>query len=532
MKYMPAFLVLLLLLSATGAFAGVTAADIYPGGATLTEQVNALVAPGSGSRTVLLYVPAQIRESSLNVTVPGATVLSLSTRRLMDFEPDPRREELKKKLDAANESLEAINDEIQTLEARKAYWAYPYKDTADVAKMQQIDAAIQKKLTEILTNVRALKQSKAEQTDKIAALKEAYEKAGPTMVVMAALDRPISGDRVQAQCSYHTSQVFWQARYRFDARPQKSDVAMSLSAEIVQNTGFTWENAEIGLITLNPSGNITPPFVRPWIVRVVKPMPMATSRAAVNAETIMVEDSALALKASGAAPAPMAPAQESKGVYAVWNIGKRTLASGTPVSVPLMEKELKGEFYDIVRPRLTGTAFLMARVNFPADQQMTGGRAAFFIDGALAGESFFDPLNTVEPENGQSGAVMTPKTDEDGAEYDLFFGPDRLVTCRYIELARTNDQSGILSKVQSKIWRWRVEVTNGRAVPIKVRVEDAAPQIQDERVKLELKALPAPERTENNLYVWKADLKSKDVFTINCEVVISAPEDLNLSSTR
>lgn len=532
MKYVFVFLTILLVLSVSTAFAGVTAADIYPQGATLTEDITAVVAPNSDRRTILLYVPAQIQESSLNVTVPGVTVLSLSTRQLMNFEPDPRREKLKEKLEEAQNTLATIEDEINTLEARKAYWAYPYKDTADVAKMQQIDAAIQSKMTELLAQVRRLNQAKAKQKDTIATLKEAYEKAGPTMVVMAALERPVSENTVQAQCSYYTSQAFWQARYRFDARPQKSDVSMSLSAEIVQNTGFSWENADINLITLNPSGTIVPPSVRPWVVRVIKPMPVAQPRAAINAEASMMADSPVLLKSAGASPAYMEPTQESRGVYAVWNIGKKSLGTGTPISVPLMETELKGEFYDIVRPRLAGTAFLMARVSFPSDQQLTSGQAAFFIDGALAGESYFDPLNTVEPDKGQSGAAATPKTDDNKTRYDLFFGPDRLVTCRYIELARTNDQSGLLKKVQSRIWRWRVEVMNRRAVPVTVRVEDAAPQLQDERIKLELKALPAPERTENNLYVWKAKLNSKDLFTINCEVNISAPEDLNLSSTR
>ncbi len=537
MKSISAFFCLLFFLfAANTAFAKVIEANIYPNGAVLTEQINAIIAPDSNRRTLLIYVPAQIQESSLNVTVPDATVLSLSTRRLMDFEQDPRRDELKKRLDQAQDALAVTNDAIQTLEARQAYWADPCADTADAAKMQQIDAAMQRNLTDILARVRELKRSKKEQEDRVAALAGAYEKAGATMVVMAALDRSISEDQVQAQCTYHTPQAFWRARYRFDARPQTSNVAMELSAEIVQDTGFTWDNATISLITLNPSGAILPPAVRPWIVRTIQSGPAgpvaSAPRAMANAEAFMRDDSAMVMKTAGASVAPMAPQQESRGVYAVWNIGALSAASGTPVSVRLMEKELSGEFYDIVRPRLAGTAFLMAHVVFPSDQQMIGGQAAFFIDGAFAGESFFDPLNTAEPAERQSGAAATPKDAGNKTEYHLFFGPDRLVTCRYIELARTNDQSGILSKMQSKIWRWRVEVANKRAVPIRLRIEEAAPQLQDERIKLALKAQPEPRRTENNLYIWDAELKSKDMFTVNCEVVISAPEDINLNSTR
>lgn len=519
---------LFLVLAGTKAWATVTEATLYPNGATLVEELEATPAEGDAS-TLCLYIPASARESSINVTVPEAAVLSLSTRRLLDFEPDPRRAPLKKALLEAENALSAVNDEMAALEARRALWSWPNREAPTLAALEEIGAAMQTHLDQIAERMRALRQTVRERQDQLAALRNAWEKMGPSLLVMASLDRPVATP-VRVRCEYYTKNASWKSGYRFNATPGEEKVSLALSATITQDTGLPWRDARIGLATLNPGGGVTPPAPRPWIVRPAPAAPAAGVRAAKMAPNVLMATASVEAAADGAAPEPH---QMSHDVFAVWDIGSRSLPPATPVSVPLLSLDLKAAFWDVARPRLAETAFLMARVSIPGDAQLIEGDAVFLIDGALAGEGFFNPLEETEPDAGESGGSRVKEGEGIGAtSYDIFFGPDVLVPCRYVDLYQASNQKGLLSKVQSRSWRWRMEVTNGRKTPVAVRLEDAAPQIRDERIKLRLVSQPEPARTENNLYVWKTELEPGKKFDVTCDLTLTAPEDLPFISTR
>lgn len=519
---------LFLVLAGTKAWATVTEATLYPNGAALVEELEAAPAQGDAS-TLCLYVPASARASSLNVTAPGARVLSLSTRPLPDFEPDPRRAPLKKAILEAENALAAANDEMAALEARRALWSWPNREVPSLTVLEEISAAMQTQLDQITERMRALRQTVQERQDALEALRDAWEKMGPSLLVMASLDRPVAAP-VRVRCEYYTRKAFWKSGYRFNARPKEEKVSLALSATISQDTGLPWDKVRIGLATLNPGGRVTPPVPQPWIVRPAPAAPAAGVRAAKMAPNVLMASASAEAAADGAAPEPQ---QTSHDVFAVWDLGSRSLPPATPVSVPLLDLDCNAAFWDVARPRLAETAYLMARVSIPSDTLLLQGNAAFLIDGALAGEGFFNPLDETAPDAGASGASRVKEGAEIGAaSYDIFFGPDILVPCRFVDLYQASNQKGLLSKVRSRSWRWRMEVTNGRETPVAVRLEDAAPQIRDERIKLKLVSQPEPARTEDNLYVWKTDLEPGKKFDVTCDLTLTAPDDLPFISTR
>lgn len=89
----------------------------------------------------------------------------------------------------------------------------------------------------------------------------------------------------------------------------------------------------------------------------------------------------------------------------------------------------------------------------------------------------------------------------------------------------------MVSKQQTRVWAWTIEVANRRAKAVSVRVEDPEPQPRDTAISISVESAPKP-ATENHRLVWDLTVEPRTTAAIRHTVRATAPADMRLDNGR
>ncbi|MDP2268163.1 MAG: DUF4139 domain-containing protein, partial [Deltaproteobacteria bacterium] len=182
--------------------------------------------------------------------------------------------------------------------------------------------------------------------------------------------------------------------------------------------------------------------------------------------------------------------------HKLWQAGRKTILAGSRLKIKLYEEAWPAAFGYLARPGQSPQAFISALLNFPAAGKIPPGQAMFSHQGALLGKSNFSL-------SGKQGL--------------LFFGQDPQVTV-----------TRQLLTDQPKLQEWRLEARNGQVAPIKLRIEENAPQAHDSRIKVKLLAAGAEEKP--GLLSWDVELAAGETKTLIYVIELEAPSDMEIES--
>lgn len=196
-----------------------------------------------------------------------------------------------------------------------------------------------------------------------------------------------------------------------------------------------------------------------------------------------------------------------KTTYSSWSIGKKNIAAGDRQRLKIKEEYWPADFFYLARPALSPQAFVSGRIKFTNSVEIPPGEAMFLIDGAILGKRNF---------------TMT------GNEALLFFGTSPLISVTSSTVADKAGAKTIFQNKQTQIWQWLIEAKNTSSNNIKLRIEEPAPQVRDERIHLAFKQNPEPTQKDHNIFVWIADVPARQKMVIQNTIELEAPKDLNL----
>ncbi len=312
--------------------------------------------------------------------------------------------------------------------------------------------------------------------------------------------------------------------YRVGAFPGKGSLTIEQDAALYQNSGSTWEAPEVFVSTTRRDRTLSPGYTRPWQLRLYDkaaagaagfarkaeaPEPMADLKAqvAVNQES---------LERSRVAPVP--PQQEEKSTFRLWSLGKHRIAQNAQVRVPLSSDSYKADYIYTLRPAANAKGFLTADISLPVALELPQGEAQFFVDGVAMGASPFS---------------------FNGDKATIYFGSDPQVTATMRDVKLSTGEQGFISKEQTTLWHWTITLKNTRKHPVKVRVEDAAPDATDTAIKVTVQSTPKPEEVINapqfggaKIYRWETTLNPGEPQVIDHKVEVAAPTEKTLSPGR
>lgn len=515
-------------------------AETVPGlGTGLLIPLPSGVVPGS----VQMMLDGKIAGGWSRLTTEQALMIGApaGNRALLpEDESNPARRALLEKVGVLAAELGRLEGEVASLEARIALWGKtlekfgtpaagasaensPVLPSEEAVRLSQLYATQYPQLySERLVQSNKRDAVRAAHGVAVQAL-HAYDRKDAPEFLFLPLPAAVAGKLrysyvLPGRCSLG---------YRLTAYPDKGEIGVAEDASVLQNSGFTWEAVEVLLSTVRRDKTVRPANVRPWKVALeekqLEPQPpapvasaaMAEEKGAYRARQRIADGVDVKVKGEwqfafgdldwGGGTA------EDQSVFRLWNLGKRRVEHGTSVHLPLAESAYPAKFFYTIRPYGSPKGFLTAELDLPAALDLPVGTAQFAVDDALLGRESFSF-------SGKKGRI--------------YFGTDPQVKAEMRDLKLAEGRQGVFSKEQTLLWHWEITVTNNRAKPVEVLVEDAAPQLGDEAFSLAVTSSPKAEEVVNaaedggaGIFRWVLDVQPGTAEVINHKVQIKTPVD-------
>jgi uncharacterized protein (TIGR02231 family) len=510
---LPVFLILLTVQSQ----AKPISAELYPTGARLTERTIVPV-EADGNRSIARFsIPVHAEKNTLTVNAPAASgmwVTSIQTE-LLDLGESDTFKELKNKL---NDLLRQKADLEARIKADTAYISFWENLGANLPEktesIEKLAESARKGITDAHNEIFKLTQSMEPLNRQIDDVQKQIDnltgQAQKQWQVTAYLNKK-TVDTIDLTYSYDIGNCGWEPVYTLNAHPEKSEIEFVWYADITQNTGLNWDNVDLTLAASQARPQPEPPYLNDWIIQPVQIYPQRKTAMAPMADQLKATAPA-EMKAELEEGAPPEPARTPGYMFDTYTLGKQTIASGETPRVDIRKKNWKADFKYLIRPYESQQAFLFAQLDIKGGKdefvQIPQGMATFLIDSAVVSARSF---SLVDPED------------------KLYFGSDPQVNVKIDVLSKKSGEKGIFSGKKSYEWGWKITLNNLKNHEIKVLMEDAYPQLQDERIKLEESfSGVTPEKDKNHLK-WAFEVKPKSKTEIQYGYVVTYPAELNLN---
>jgi uncharacterized protein (TIGR02231 family) len=500
------FLFPLLLCPAQAAVKEVT---FFPNSAKIIETAKVpLHCPADEKCKASVTIPPQADPQSLVVSLPFGSRMKIDDMQVSPVEhrDETKIAELRKQIAKLKQDRKELQARLQALDVQTQFWQMQTKArTKSIAESDNLAAAIGR-------NVRKAAQEKfaaeaeIEKLDKRSKelqenLSQATGKKETAWEAVMSISGATQSDIILLY-NYNLSGCGWLPLYRIEALPAENRIAFFWEAQMWQSSGNDWKQVQINLATLQPVTTVTPPNLRPWII---KPRPAAIYKSGrkEKAAAAPAERNALANDDAEA----MAAEETARTTYSLWSLGKRSIPAGPKQRLKIKEESWPAEFLLLARPSVSPQAFVRASVKFEKAVEIPPGEALFLINGAILGKREFSLA---------------------GSEGTLFFGTSPSATVTAITLADKSGAKTIFQNRQTRTWRWLMEAKNSGNAGIRLRIEEPLPQARDERIRLTFKSSPEPLERDHEKMVWIMDLAARQEKTIENTMELEAPQDLPL----
>lgn len=513
----------------------VTAATLYPQGATLTREA-AFDLP-AGRHTLVLTDMPLIALDSLRLTAPGLTIGTLSYR---DRQVPPSGRAETPEIQAARDRIAGIEDQIQAVEdrARTAELeAEAARDriafltglggseaagSADRERLQMLLELVgeeglsarrtaqeaEQRARAIRDETEPLEKDLTEARAALEALLTASEDKAVLLVEVTA-EAPVAGELTLRYASWEAS---WYPAYDlYLATGDAPALDLRRGAYLSQSTGEDWQDVALTLSTARPSDQIAPSGIAGQRLRIEDPeapqpkMPELFSRAAgaemdmmVMAEPVMEEARAGfdGVNVTYAAPQPV------------------TLANGAEAAkIELGRLALTPEVFARAVPLYDATAYLVAQLTNDSGEMLLPGPAQLYRDGTYVG---------------RSNLAMLPL----GEEAEWAFGPiDGLRVTRQLDDRMEGDR-GVIRRANERREAVTLTAENRSDQAWDLRLLDRVPYSEQENLEIAWQAAPMPDVQDfddrRGVLEWQFELAPGAEQEISLSHEVTWPEDMVL----
>ncbi len=478
---------------------------LYPEAALITEAKKIRLVTARDQRTAIFILPAYALPQSTRVSLPADSRLKIND---VSYQPHPgahdeRTRELKKQLMVAEEEKIRLRSSIAALEGQILFWQTQAKGKAknstEALSLSQIIARNLKKThqekmqleREGELNASRIKDLKGE------ILRQEAKSETNWQVTVHLTGPPLT--ETTLIWTYLVRGCGWRPFYRLNALLNDKRIAVSVAAEVWQNTGQDWNQVNLTLAAGEPAGEYSAAAPTPWTIK-----PLAEPR---PAKAGIIDEK------RGRQPA--APSETGLAVPK-WlddqgiSLGAKTVPGQLKVKIPLGEESWPAEFVHRTRPGQAAQAILIGFTSSPGSRTYPAGGAGYFVEGSFWRKGTFSVS---------------------GQPVGLEFGADPQVLIavrRSFEKPETASEGGESVKVQR--WHWTTSVLNQRDMTIRLRLEENLPQFPDKRIKGALNYDPPPDEQTPTEAAWLRDLPSREKITFTVGLTLKMPPQLEVST--
>ena len=321
--------------------------------------------------------------------------------------------------------------------------------------------------------------------------------------------------------SYLVKGASWNPIYDARANFEKSEVELVSYGVIKQVTGEDWLEVDCALSTAKPRVGGSMPYVASWFLRPYQPEVMRDKVSAIPAPAYQSEafkKEAGALEESVESEMRYATAEE-KGIAVIYNLPSKISVKSdkSEHKFPISSQILPAEFEYSSYPRVSPFAYLGSRVTNSKGLQLLAGRVNIFLEGDFVG---FSGISNIAPSE----------------EFDLYLGIDENVKVKRELLEKKVDETliaGIPSRTKRTAFKYKLTVENYKSKKIKVKLFEAIPVSEDDRIKIkidEISLKPGVEDWEDRkgVWLWELELDPQQKQEIFYTFTVEHPRDMQV----
>jgi len=497
--------------------------------AEVVRQVS--VSLPAGANTILITdLPAQLYPASVHASgrgPAGLRIATVETRRVFGEQVAAEQErELREQLQSLKDEKAQLDGRTQALDTQAKFikqlatlpseqdkngnrlftpekWATAWqaigKGMADTnharITLQQQQRQLDEKIRKIEQELRQIQTGRRDSLT--AAIQVESAKAGKAVFIL----------------SYQLGGASWSPLYDASLDTESGKLVLTQSAQVRQNTGEDWNEAQLTVSTARPSAGAAMPELHPWWIDFQRPQPVLRES---RAKSLQSEDMLAGVMAPQAAP------EKAEEVVATTQASEFSLSYRIPgrLSVPadnsrhrfvLDKQSLSTKLTARTAPRLDRRAFLYAELDYQGENPLLPGPWQLQRDGTFVGT--------------QNNEALRP-----GQTLALAFGADDSIEVDYNQLKDERGKQGLLQREQRIERRYRIQVTNHHKRSLPLTVFDQIPVSRDEAIKVELleeSTAPSEKNVEDRpgVLAWKENLKPQQKKRIDFGYAVSYPLD-------
>lgn len=397
----------------------------------------------------------------------------------------------------------------------------------DPARLKAQLAMVREERDAILASLARLHEEGRLLGERLAALERrkaslgAADRATRTGVIVVAMPDP---GAVEVSLRYLVSDALWAPSYAMRADASLSGLVIEYDAVLQQASGEDWSEVRLTLSTGSPTRSAAPPEIEPIFI----------DRIAVD-RSLADRSYSYRRSAESAPPPPPPPATRMGGGFGGGlgeggifgepgedpdarrlrltraggdaELGESDLAasftlprlvtiasdSDTTQRARIATIELTPEFSYVTRPLVDPQVYLRGKAVNASDYLLLAGEGRVYLGNESLGEIEVDD---VPP----------------GAEFTLWFGPDRRLAAKRTLVSKSTGTSGVFSKTTETTRQYRIDLTSAVPTPTSVEVWDRMPVSRDKDIVVTLSDLAPPllkdaayeaEERKQGLLAWK-----------------------------
>jgi len=518
---------------------------VYPGAAHVTRSANMNLKKGEHSIKFENIIP-QIDENSLTVAGEGRASVKIfgayMKREHLKQPTDERVKEIKDKIEKIEDTIATKNNDIKVLEQEREFLnsiklfsgnQIPKDLVTNMPGIEQLNSVLtflsenlkknEGQKEDARLNIRELQKEKQRLERELSELRNTGNKMQRSIVVDIAC---VNEGNFDLKISYLVGGANWMPLYDARASYEKGEVELTAYGVIDQRTGEDWEDVKLTLSTAKPTLGGRMPYVSSWVLRGYQPR--ASKRKMFKGGIRMASDSIgdqyqafdkeEALSANTLAEKEYSQVSSS-GISVTYGITRPVTikSDGSDNKFPITSQMLKTDYEFSTFPKTKEFSYLGSRVTNSKDLQLLAGQVNLFLEEDFIGKSSIDNIGP-------------------GEDFDLFLGVDESVKVERKRISKKIDDiliAGIPSPNKKTIIKNRLTVENYKQKKIKVKLFEAMPVSENERIKvkiLDISQKPGKKDWKDRKGIWLWDLKldPKEKIEIFYTFIIEHPKKMSL----
>lgn len=474
--------------------AAVQSATVYQTGAELSSTVKVAIPSAGMHEVVIENLPSSVNENTVQVMTNSENITILSAVFQVDYIEGKTKNPVYIKL---KDSLEILTNEYtRTINQKQVYMEEQnmvlsnkvvsgHNTGLNVAELQKNADFFRSRLLQIKNEIIALEQKEKKINERLAKYRNQISQLENIQ------NQPLGQLTLQIQASaasnpsfkisYYMPLAGWTPVYDIRVKDVSSQPVLVYKAEVYQSSGLDWNNIKLSISSGNPSLGGTKPILNPWFLRFYTPMPVTRSQGMGKAQSApapmsSADDSempAMEMKVESdkfTSQAPTVDVQESqmsfqfdiKQLYDIPSDGKQHMVS-------LNEHVLKAKYQYFAVPKLDKDAFLLARITAWEGLQLLPGNANVFFENAFVGQSYIDPLNTVDT-------------------LDLSLGRDPKIVIER-KTIKDFERVKVIGANKKMTFAYEISVRNTKNIPVDLVLADQVPISSSSEIEVEAEEL-------------------------------------------